>query len=70
MTKPDFTNTPLEHCEGHAGPCDNTDAEWQPNSARYVNERANWNYLCKECRAFSDEYWRDMWDEYRHAAGY
>ena len=64
MNKPDFTNKKLESCNGFEEPCENTEAEWGHMGTRYVNERSNWAYLCKECRIICGDYWTDMFSDY------
>jgi hypothetical protein len=52
------------HCQGHDGPCERTDAEWHHQNTMYVEERANWVYMCPDCAKARDAAWQEMWDEY------
>lgn len=61
---PDFTNTPLDHCQGFEEPCERTDAKWERNGAAYGYEKYNWSYLCPVHKEGSDEFWDQQWKEY------
>lgn len=56
--------TPLPHCQGSDGPCENVEAEWFHTTTAYSDEARNWAYMCKECKEVVLDCWREMWDTY------
>ena len=52
-------------CEGWAGfECENINAVRYKMDCAYQDEEKNYKTLCPECQEASDEYWKQMWDEY------
>lgn len=64
MTNPDFTNTPLDHCQGFEEPCERTDAKWNKATTHFENDEHNWAYFCPEHKIASDKFWNEQWKEF------
>jgi len=47
-------------CQG----CDKEGAERRRQLTAYVDDESNYSTLCDECQDETDEYWKDMWNEY------
>jgi hypothetical protein len=45
--------------------CREFPGEFRRQGSAYNNEASNWNYMCEPCQEEADEYWKEMWAEYR-----
>ena len=53
----------LPICHSSSPPCFNRGRNRRQNTA-YADNKLNWVFLCDECAAENDEYWKERWDEY------
>ena len=53
-----------DKCDGFEAPCEKSGAKWRRQNTNYPTDSENWKFLCDDCQNLSDEYWKDMWDDY------
>lgn len=55
-------------CEGVYGfPCKSYNATRYRQNTQYHNDEDNFVTMCSECRKENDEYWAEMWRDYRNS---
>ncbi len=50
------------HCER-----DKPDVHKRRQGSAYPNDESNFAIICDDCQKESDEYWKEMWNEYYSA---
>lgn len=58
-------------CTGFSGPCDTgLPGKFHRQNTQYHKQIQNYGSLCSECQKESDDYWAEMWANYRADQGF